>query len=610
MLTSVVAFAVIGGIKTFQDPDARSIISNPFKTSREKVMDGGKEVEADVTYYATFSLLSNSLTPSEQMNRVFRILDVRPEHPGERFNMSCIFEKVDPNEGEMLEAYLTFREFGASESIGAEILKAIKSITAYSAGVGKDAVSCDPNSGIKPDGWTHREYGHSLSKCVCAYQITKVWSIGGKKSSKVEKGGTIEIGDMWTPKRDPLVDRFRPDGEPEKETQEEMGGVTVKPSPTANPFQIFLPQIKGNPYYPSIKPVQYIKDVTEENGSELVDLMVKEGFTIPRMIDILGKIAPEGTDMNRLSFLEGGDPCDSDMDFPPGTIWIPSDPAYQSMMTGVRFNRRILGFDLYASLNPAPQDGKFAMRTLCLNMEKREPAKGVKYYPYRPSDPVIPMLARRMDESRSRGPWDQARMWIYTDKATMEMVNHKLVNGVGTSAYLMALADVGWAGGLSDKMLKDPKFFTPELMLGSGAPEYASSYLMEVLDDLHPKKAGDWLRKNATSMLQLVGPQADQDDNKHLAETLRRLTLFNAPEDREAALKFMLATQKELAGLKGQLGSGRLALYSGRNEEVAPALALVKAGYLTPAKDALEFVAVNGPGDANKALAKEILGGL
>lgn len=562
----------------------------------------------DVTYKAEFipQVVPDASTVTL---RGFRNLDFRYNDPPGKFEMRPTLDSSLIEQIEVMRGAQALATYGGT-STGAVLNLAIRdTYSAVSRGTNIfKPITVDPLQFAQQGGWNLQEYSFNKEKLRLDYQISANYSYGGKLYQDFVDKGSIGLGGVWMAVGEPTMSSFIPDGKPDKDLQHDLGGIWVQPQNTEFGFQALFPPMTLGQITSGKTPQGYVTDVEKANGEMIVKSMQKLGYSFPQMIAALQTLAPEGTDMNRLTFPSlDGDPCDYDLDCPPGTIWYPSNPAYQAMMTGVRYSRPLFA-EVFAGIGRRGQDSR-AMRVLCMNMEKKEPAAGVKYYPYRPKDPVISALAKLMDQANFRGPWDQARLWIYTDKATYEQVNERLVNGVGQSAYLMALADVAFAGGLDDKMLKDPKYVKPEFMLGSGAPSYARTWLMETLDAFHPKKAGEWLKSNAATMLQLVGPKADQADNQHLADTLRRMTSFTAPEDREAALRFMSAAKAQIGMLKGKLGSGSDSLYSGRDSEVALALALVKEGFLTPANDALAYVAEKGPGDSNKALAKQLLAG-
>lgn len=619
-------------VKDFGEVDVtRQVIGIPQKplhtadlgTRREKRTINGVEKETSVTYRVEFRGSVDADIDSPE-RRHYRTTRARPEVKAPSFEMRSYLEELEIDESEVGAAYVNLTSVGGGLTVGAEIQEAIRKTKAKYSVHTVDNTTINPNDNVQPGGWTTNKYAHEEAYVDCFYQVIANYDDGTKAVDEIVLNSSITVATMWYPKRLYYETHFAPDGTPDKQYQEEIGGITVEPKDVGVNVQMTLPEyswvptIRGSyagggyesdpPKVVSQTPQGYINDLTKENGKSLIDTMGGMGYSVPEMIDALNKLAPEGEDMNRLNFPQDGGTCNFDFDAPPGTMWIPSDKRYQSMMTGARFNFQTMGFSLMAVIGRTPQQNANSMRVLCMNIDKLEPAKGIKYLPYRPADPVFATLAKNMDDSRFRGPWDQARLWIYTDKATIERVNEKLVGGLSNAGYLMALADVDWAGGLDERMLKDASYIKPEFMMGAGAPAYATNFLMNSLDAYHGKKAGDWLKKNGNSMLQLAGSEAEDVHKSHLTNVMSRMLDFDAAEDREAALKFVEGSIEKLGFMKGELGSGRASLYSGRNEEVSLALKLAKAGFLVPGKDALAFVAEKGPGDANKTMAKELMG--
>lgn len=562
-----------------------------------------KEVSVKVTMVAICQ--EEEEEPDQVEIRHFRTLTMRPEKPALGFKAKSYVEEVDLDEGGIASSYLKAVNNGAPLDIGSEIHRIIrKALNQKKSSLANNEFGVDPNLALEGGGWTTRKWGRYGDALFVLVAIYHEYDWDGKKTKEPVEQTQIYAGRIWQFGRRPYDEKFVPDGMPDKQLQQTLGGGTVQPQGDGRmPFQGLLPQMPPGDVFESRSVSDYMNDILKENGRDrMLKWGLEAGYSLPQLTTSLNNMAYEGTDMNRLYPPELENPCDMDFDAPPGTLWVPTDRAYQSMMSGVVHERHSF---LFASLTEMQETN--AARVLCMNMNKKEPAKGVKYFPYRPSDPVLPRLAKFMNDSQFRGPWDQARLWIYTDKATIEQVNERLQNGVGEAAYLMALADVNWAGGLDEKMLKDPKYIRPSLLTGAGAPDYAHDFLLGNLQAHHPKKVGEWLRKNSSSMLQLVGSKSDAADQKRFSTTMTRLLSFESPEDREAVLGLLRSASGQLSRLKGQFGAGRVSLYSGRESEVALALGLVESGILAESKDSLAFVAEKGPGEKNRALAKKLL---
>src|SRR5690606_7682672 len=115
-------------------------------------------------------------------------------------------------------------------------------------------------------------------------------------------------------------------------------------------------------------------------------------------------------------------------------------------------------------------------RTLCLNMEKKEPDESVSYWPAACEDLVIARLALDTNASRNTGAWDQARVWIYTDNASLSDINKRLQPPLIPGYYTRGLYDVDRFGGFTDKERKNAKLFSPELLFAPTGNPKASQY--------------------------------------------------------------------------------------------------------------------------------------
>lgn len=587
-----------------------SVYSIDMKTVSESRVIDGMTLTIPVQYRATFSTDFDQF--DDVQNRPYRTLRLRPDQKSESQNsieLRAALERVEVVQSEVNTLFSSLSEIGGRSDLGFQVNTAIdKCLDSARLETGSfEPVMINTKADLQPGGWTVRTYGHELVDYSMDYSIESKFEYGGKTYSEIELSGSVSLGSAFAPRFSALDQYYVPDGSPEKKLQEAFGGGIFRKDGQDSTTQVQLPEYE----YPSVFEERtvgsYVSDLTKANGSGFVSNLQMQGYTIPELSKTLDRLAPQGTDMNRLNFgdWEGSD-CEADLDFPPGTVWVPSNKGYQAMMTGVRFDYVTPGFDLVADVvgegSQAP-----SMRVLCMNMNKKEPAAGIKYFPYVPKDPVIPMLAKRMDESSFRGPWDQARLWIYTDKASLDDLNKRLVQQLPISSYVMALADVDWVGGLDEKMVKDVKIVRPDFLAGNAAPAYATSFLLEALNRFHGKKAGEWLKKNSASLVKIVGPEMDDFDRAHLKLVFGRMLTYDESEDRLAALQILSAHLKEFDFLKGGLGSGRQSLYSSSRAEIEAALGLVESGMLVVAQDAMDYLSTQGPNDAIKARAKALL---
>lgn len=126
------------------------------------------------------------------------------------------------------------------------------------------------------------------------------------------------------------------------------------------------------------------------------------------------------------------------VNFPAGTFLQCLDDATQNGMI-VDTVRTTFAFQV--NNNPfmvAPTRFRFA----CLNMNKKEPTPSTRFVPMPARDSKLVLLAQEIQESRFRGPWDQARVWLYTDEPTYAKLGDVLLPNVSKATYLQCLREV------------------------------------------------------------------------------------------------------------------------------------------------------------------------
>ena len=203
-----------------------------------------------------------------------------------------------------------------------------------------------------------------------------------------------------------------------------------------------------------------------------------------------------GSDMNKIGFQSADDlGIALEFIFEPGTCFVPDNKDYQVMMYSdqtVSFTAQYA--NLFASTSPFGQ-GKASLKTMCLNMAKKEPAGHVKYYPAVLKDKVLPKLAKIVADSSRRGPWDQARVWIYTDKASLKDIHDRLAPPIAPGYYVRGLRDVNKSGGFEEKDLKNAKLFDPVLIFAPSGDEDATTFLLKNILANHSRALKSALEK-------------------------------------------------------------------------------------------------------------------
>jgi len=147
-------------------------------------------------------------------------------------------------------------------------------------------------------------------------------------------------------------------------------------------------------------------------------------------------ISAVGTDLNNLVLnLPMGQGCS----IPAGTLWIPEDSAYQVMTT---METATVKWGFLAFNGSAFAPSQVNIKTLCTEAEKKEPNGKVRYLPQLTADSTLRTMMQKVDASRIKGPWDQVRTWIYTDKIPYAKAARRLIPSVTEGRYLSLVHEV------------------------------------------------------------------------------------------------------------------------------------------------------------------------
>ncbi len=593
MVTVLAALTVFSSVHA---PVADQRFGRPITLPNElrTIKVGDKDVQVS-TRRTVFITLEERIGKSFEHHRS---VSTRPEEPAKHVLLQGRTDLVqDPGGGDTIvdRFFSKLMESGGSVEEGPDVFRAIESARRAIMEKGEKARELvDPNPGIKPDGWTERQWHLSAFDATLKFQITYEYEGYPDKTVTEEFSPAIAFGTIWRPNVKFARELFFPDDKPQKEKQISLGGVTFPEAEGRPAVQFDFPLFgEGERYEPSswgalkssITLGGYFQDILETNGSDKTQkFLTGIGLGTKSALSSIGSLAPRGNDMNALNFEIPEDPCDADFDAPPGLLWLPSEPGYQTMTTGVRYSFR---HDFYTSLDLGTVVQQSArMRTMCMNMSLKEPAPNVMYFPYRASDPMLRELARKMDESSFRGPWDQARTWIYTDHATMDEINKRMSPPLSVGQYAMGLGDVGRLGGLAEADLKNPGMFRPDLIAGASAPPATLAWVVAVILDLHSDALVKYFDAGAPDLKALAADGAAKYQTDTLSASVRACTDSSKPPVRIAVLKWLAKNASGLTAVKGKVGDLRESLYSGDSEEVALAKSVIATGLAAMPKDA------------------------
>ncbi len=185
-----------------------------------------------------------------------------------------------------------------------------------------------------------------------------------------------------------------------------------------------------------------------------------------------------------------------------------------------------------------PGNGKATveLKTMCLEMAKREPRKGIKFVPTRAPSSDVARIAQQISKSMVVGPWDQAKVWIYTDSATYTEIEKKLIPPPPPAMYVRSLHDLSRIG----ISLREDRYrgcFEPRLLAAVASPE-ASGWFAEAILAMKPDEVARWLQGEGRGrMLKLL--EGDKDSVAHFALVVRALCMQPGVESQRAGLSLL-----------------------------------------------------------------------
>ncbi len=470
---------------------------------------------------------------------------------------------------------------------------------------------------LKNDGWTQYKIKSEDWNVVARLDYVRETRFEGfSEPIKANLGSwNFPMGTFRRPVRAPSVEElFTPDNkmfEGENALANQIGGIWFTPEYQTK-LEVNGLTIPWRNFNPS-KPIPsnadtYFSDVSAQYGNQLTSkLLLNSGLAFTDVKKMMNGAAARGDNMNWLNFPgdsnELGSPkCGSKIELPVGTLWQPDSSDYQAMGTIGGFNYNFM--PEFAFVGNFEQQPPGRMRVHCLNMEAKEPASSVRYFPYFCADPVLRAILEKNSEASLRGPWLQARTWIYTDKASLKQINDRLIPGISPGRYIDEMFEVAKLGGLKQKDYENINLFDPSLLAGTGTDKVALYWFVGVLDSKHVKATANWLNKNPQEILSKF-QNATALDLLHLKTLFSYLFNATSPEIRMAAVS--LLSKGDATIIKGKVPVPRVSLDSEDSKEVEAAMTCVEKFYEKLPKSKLEILAKFGPTDAIKARAAALL---
>lgn len=476
-----------------------------------------------------------------------------------------------------------------------------------------------PLDDLKPGGWTTRVYGRVPLEGTVKLDLSRTVTIGDRKPYiEPVLSGTYKNWTGWAPVG-VIRETFEADpgpNEPLNYPVEQIGGLRIEKSQNNKMASvasgICFPSInleygQGASASTTINSTQYLGLLGKEIGlTRMTGLATATGYTPVQFNKLINGFTASGSGMNQLTFSDDPwenfedyeNPCSGQSFYPEGTLWLPSEPGYQPMMSYMPGEFRFI-----ASVEGGYEAGKVSVRTHCLNINLKEPAEHVRYFPFRPSDPVLPRLAALSAASMLKGPWDQARTWIYTDRAAFSEINKRLIPGVSGGHYINGVFDVVGVGGISrDEILKSKLLDATTLGNGFGKPAAVQWYLAEMLHSQDDKMAA-WLNTKPERLVSMLRDK-DKDISGQAGMIIAACLADNDAKVRAAGLALVeTLTKDDLAPVNKWQNSIRSGAMGASGSETDLWIALAESGKITIPREALGFIAIKGSESA-KAKAK------
>ncbi|MBS1721625.1 MAG: hypothetical protein JSS66_01320 [Armatimonadetes bacterium] len=244
-------------------------------------------------------------------------------------------------------------------------------------------------------------------------------------------------------------------------------------------------------------------------------------------------------------------------------------------------------------------------RAACLNMRKHEPKAGLAYRIALPSDPGIVPLAKMVEQEHFKGPWDQVRFWILTDRASKEEMGRILLPRPTYGMMLRGLYEVHTATMTDLGAAEFKNCFEPSAAIGASASTEATDWFVDEWASKDPKVLAGWLTKNTAELTkECFSDDSGSDEAAHAADLFNALCRSGNADLIEAAAtcllkavpdgkRKLLADANGLTGLMNLLSStdGKAAsraldvgeLY--RDKSILPALLNVNDTHLETIKE-------------------------
>jgi hypothetical protein len=241
--------------------------------------------------------------------------------------------------------------------------------------------------------------------------------------------------------------------------------------------------------------------------------------------------------------------------FPGGETFYCDDPECQGEVTMYdQWNSFHLGSSSDTTWSPKPLSwggprvapegtGTLTFETLCTDIGKRQPRPGDHFKPAEEQDQALRRFSIIANWENVHGPWDQARVWIYRNHATLDQINHRVVLGTPPGRYVQCLYECEREAMIDLSGDEYKKLFEPAHALDPFGNRKSTLWFIQKLDALNP----DGLAKTLDSGLKdwIAKLQDNDRDYPHVVDVIDGLDSCLSPELRGAADKVIDALPAE-----------------------------------------------------------------
>lgn len=192
-----------------------------------------------------------------------------------------------------------------------------------------------------------------------------------------------------------------------------------------------------------------------------------------------------------------------------------------------------------AKWGPQAGKGSITIESACLDIDKHQPGPSNSFKAAPVQDPVLRRLAVAVNWENARGPWDQARVWIYRNHATWEHINQRLNPNIAQGIYVRALYEVASAGKVDLTTPEYRHLLEPRFALDPFAPQAATLWFVRTVAKLDP----DGLVKALDDGMADWGAKLRDNDRDypHAADLIDGLAMSLDPKVRAEIPKLLAA---------------------------------------------------------------------